>query len=355
MIVLNCNNPLIDADMKEVYHSRTSWNVLKNKSFYITGSTGMLGSYFTLFLIWLNEIKNYSIEIYVQVRDIKKTKNIFKNYVNRQYFHIVQEDILNKVMVSGKIDYIIHAASLASPQFYGTNPVETMLPNIVGTYQLLDFAKKNSIDRVLFFSSGEVYGVLNSDMLVSEKDIGLMDFLNTANIYGESKRCGEALCHAYAIEYDINAVSVRIYHTFGPTMDIYGDKRVFSEFTSNIIDHKNIVIKSDGNSKRTFSYITDVICGLMCVLLDGQKGESYNIANESITIRELAEKLVSVFKDRNLKVIYKDRKDENYTPSFGTKDAIPNTLKLRNLGWKPSVSIEDGFKRTVGIIEYEKI
>lgn len=343
------NNCIIAQDMEKVYDSCAALETIKDSNIYITGATGMIGSYIAAFLIWLNEEKAFNLNIYISVRNVKKAENIFGNACEKDYFHILDNDIAAAFPEKIKPDYIIHAASLASPQYYGSNPVETMIPNMIGTYSLLEAARKNDIKGMLFLSSGAVYGSFDTDVTISEEKYGLMNFLDLGNAYGESKRCAEALCHAYSVEYGVRVMSARIYHTYGPTMDIKNDSRVFSEFVGNIVEHKNIVIKGTGTDKRAFTYITDTTAALFTILLSGSPGESYNIANtnSAVSISELAETLVGLFPELNLKIEYKSRRQAGYCASPEKNSVAISTEKMKAIGWDPQTGIKEGFARTV--------
>lgn len=343
-------NPVIVEDMNTIYEFRESWNNIKHTSFYITGATGMLASYFVYFLIYLNEKYYYGITIYATVRNIEKATVKFGKYIEKDYFHLVKEDILLPVSLEEKVDYIIHAASLASPQYYGGFPVETMLPNIVATNELCKYGVKSNVKSFLFFSSGAVYGKVTGYSDIEEDNAsGFFDFLADGSVYPESKRCGELICKSYCREYGLKAKSVRIHHTYGPTMDIANDNRAFSEFIRNILANENIVLKSPGLEKRAFCYITDAITSFYAILLDGKDGESYNIGNpnEFVTIRELAERLIGLFPEKGLTVEFQNRDDIGYCSLANTSDVPFSIKKMRTLGWEPKISIEDGFKRTI--------
>lgn len=343
-------NIIISSDMKRIYEAVNIPERLRNSSFYVTGASGMLASYLTFFLIYLNEHHNYGIRIIAGVRNKVKAEQRFGEYIGRKYFTLLQEDVNHKVPFTDSVDYIIHAASPASPQFYGNMPVETILPNVVGTYRLLEYARNAGIKGFLFFSSGSVYGSLNFS--ARETDSGSMNFLDPGNCYGEAKRCGETLCRAYFTEYRVPVNSVRIYHSYGPTMDIAGDRRVFSEFVSNVLKGEDIVLKSDGSAKRAFCYVSDAVSAMFRVILDGADGEAYNICNvhEWLSMRELAEILVNLRPEKSLKVIYTRRQDEGYKSSPERTDYPPDVSKIMSLGWRPSISAKEGFKRVIDSI-----
>ena len=340
-------NAVMREDMELIFNLR-EWDVLKGKSVYISGAAGMMASYLTMFLIYLNECHNFSIILYAGVRSENKAHIRFGRYVARDYFNLITEDVIHNFPIDTKIDYIIHAASPASPQYYGGNPVETMLPNVVGTYQLLEHAKKFGVDSFLFFSSGTIYGEINSDKIF-ESDSGIFNFMAPGSVYGESKRCGEALMQAYFREYDVPARAVRINHVYGPTLDLQSDHRAFAEFVKNIVDRTDIILMSDGRQKRAFCYITDAVLAIFTVLLDGAPGESYNLANESqfVSILELAEILVSLYPEYGLKVVRKTRNEKGYLSLAQTNDVVCDTTKIQGLGCHFSVSIREGIYRTI--------
>lgn len=343
------NNIIIREDMDSIYRSRVDWKELRNRNVYISGASGMIASYIVMFLIYLNELFNYNIEIYAGIRKLSKANERFGNFVYKPYFHVIPTDVILPVSEGQQWDYIIHAASLASPQYYGKMPVETMLPNIVGTYELLRYASKFAVTSFLFLSSGSVYGQLNNLNSITESTNGTFDFLSEGNEYGESKRCGEALCKAYYREYQVPTKSARIHHTYGPTLDIEHDTRVFAEFVNNVIHGHDIVLKSDGTSNRAFCYLVDTITALFTILLDGNNGESYNVGNdlEYVSIKELADMIITLCPDKKLQVISEKRETDGYVPSKDVSHIPLSIEKLKSLGWYPKYSIEEGFSRTI--------
>lgn len=348
------NSKILYEDFERLYDLGVNYKVLNNKTIYITGSTGMIASYLILFLIYLNENRNIKINIIANCRNKDKAKAIFGNYIENDYFKLDIRDVINDIDIIDDCNYVIHSASLASPQFYGDKPVETMLPNIIGTYKLLEYFKNKKIESFLFFSSGAIYGKSNNDnKIITEETYGEFDFLKNGTIYGESKRCGEALCKMYYNEYGIPTKSIRITHTFGPTINYNNDSRSFSEFIKNIINNEDIVLKSDGKAKRAYSYLSDTVDGVFRVLLLGKNGESYNICNNNnlISIESLAFKLAKLYEKNNIKVIKKERYDLRYSKTITNDDVIIDTSKIEELGWKAKINIEECFERTIDFIQ----
>lgn len=342
-------NDIILKDMEYMYSYDSSlWDALRNKTVLVTGAYGMLPSYMVFMLIYLNEIADsHNIEIVTLVRNEDKLKKRFGKYVDRDYFHVLKGDVTEPIDYSGKIDYIIHGASPASSQYYNTNPVGVLMPNILGTYNTLEAARKNNVSGYLFFSSGEVYGGLEKEV-IHEEDCGAMDPADVRSCYGEGKRAGETMCRCWQHQYGTPTHMVRPCHTYGPTMDLEHDSRVFSEFVSNVVNGQDIKIKSDGLAVRIFCYIADATLGYFYVLLRGNPGEPYNVANREgrCTIRELAQTISGLYPEKNIKVSYAEH-DKNYMENQHKVHSLYSTEKLEKLGWKPSFSIKEGFGRTI--------
>ena len=341
-------NKIILEDMNTLWQkSIVDWKQFNNSTVLITGANGMLASYITYMLIYLNEYCDINVNIIALCRNEKKVTKRFGEYTEKDYFTVCFDDIMSPLCISKKIDYIIHAASLASSQYYGTNPVDVILPNTVGNYNLLELAKKNNVKTYLFFSSGEIYGTLEKEV-VMEDDSGYMNSMDIRNCYGESKRLGENMCKAYYQQYDIPTIIVRPTHTYGPTLDIEADQRVFSDFVSNIVENKDIELKSDGTGVRSFCYIADATLAFFLALLNGTPGEAYNISNTQgrISIKDLAEEMVLLYPDKDLKVIHSYQKSEYMENSHKIHSTFA-TDKIEAIGWTPTYTIPEGFKRTI--------
>ena len=353
MLCISFDNPIIKQDMLELDEKLPEISSLFKKSIYISGASGMIAAYLVAYLIWVNETRNAGIQIHAGIRNQDKAIARFGDYAKRDYFNIVLHDVVRPFENPRNIDYIVHAASFASPQYYGIHPVETMLPNVVGTHNLLEYCKTNSVDGFLFLSSGSVYGTIETETDISEDTIGSMDFLASGNTYGESKRCGEALSNAYWNEYGVPAKIARVHHTYGPTLDTENDTRVFAEFVKNVINNEDIVLTSSGTAKRSFCYITDTISALVKILLRSKPGEVYNVGNpdEYKSIMELAQIMTSLFPSRNLSIKKNDRKHVGYCASPEKRLAKISVEKLRKLNWSYTVSVEEGFRRTVSALE----
>lgn len=342
-------NHIILEDCKRLYKENIiDWNKFKDTTILITGAYGMLPSYMVWMFIYLNEYESdFNIKIIALCRNVKKASTCYGIYLHKEYLTLLISDVTIPINIADSIDYIIHAASPASSQYYDTNPVGVISPNVLGTYNTLELAKNKCVKGYLYFSSGEIYGHIEKETIV-ETDSGYLNPLEVRSCYGESKRLGETFCKAYSHQFGVPVVVVRPSHTYGPTMDLKNDQRVFTEFVNNILKNEDICIKSDGQSERCFCYIYDATLAYFKVLLDGQPGEAYNVANKlgQLSILELAQTLVNLFPEQQLSVYYKKR-DKTYLENNYKKQAVLSTDKLEHLNWHPKISIAEGFKRTI--------
>ena len=339
---------MIVEDFNQIKNSSIDWNRFENKTILITGANGFLPAYMVETLLLLNnDILKYSpCKVIALVRNEKHTKERFSNYLSDENLKIIVQDVANEINLIEKIDYIVHAASPASPKYYNIDPVGVIMPNILGTKNTLELARKNDIDGYLYFSSGEVYGQLNDGEVVNEDKYGYLDPTSVRACYGESKRMGENLCVSYGHQYNIPIKIVRPFHTYGPGMKL-DDGRVFADFVKNIVNNEDIEMKSDGSARRAFCYLSDATVAFFKILLDGEKNNAYNMANAKviISIKDLATILVNMFPEKKLKAVFSEQsKDYLQSPVKGNS---VDTSKLEKLGWKPSVSIEDGFNKTI--------
>jgi UDP-glucuronate decarboxylase len=344
------NNKIINEDLGLICGSDLDWEKLKNSTMLITGAAGMLASYMVFTLLKLNELHpELKIKVVALGRDRSKLKRRFSEYADDRSLSIISADVAAKLELNGKLDYIIHAASAASSQYYGIDPIGVIAPNVFGTMNLLGLAREKEAKGLLYFSSGEVSGVVDKP-LVTEADYGNLDPTQVRSCYGESKRMGENLCACWHHQYKVPTFVVRPDHTYGPTMDLDNDRRVFAEFTADVVNNRDITVKSDGTPVRTFCYLSDATEGFFRVLLKGAPGESYNVSNNQgqISISDLAKILISLFPDKKLKVVYQARaKDDSYLENRNKVRPMLATAKIEKLGYKCRFDLRNGFLRTI--------
>ncbi|RYZ96551.1 MAG: NAD-dependent epimerase/dehydratase family protein [Sphingobacteriaceae bacterium] len=341
-------NRIIQEDIDQVFNSGLPWDKFRNKTVLISGASGFVASYMVETLLSVNDRLNQSTKIIALVRNPEKAHKRFKDYLRREDLKFIVQDVAEPFNINEKIDYIIHAASQASPKYYGVDPVGTLSANVTGTLNLLELARKNHIRSFLYFSSSEVYGRVEDDHNpVKEYFYGYLDPMRVRSCYGESKRMGENICVSYYHQYGIKAKVVRPFHTYGPGMDLQ-DGRVYADFVADVIAGKDIEMKSDGIARRAFCYLKDATIGFFTVLLKGRDGEAYNVGNpvEEHRIIDLAE-IIATLGDKPLHVIKVPVADNNAYLKSPLIRNTPDISKIAALGWSPDTSVEAGFKRTI--------
>jgi nucleoside-diphosphate-sugar epimerase len=282
------------------------------------------------------------------VRNKEKAQKKFSQFMSENYFRLIVSDVSLPIQLHEKIDIVIHAASQASPKYYGVDPVGTLKANTIGTANMLELAKNNGTEKFIYISSGEVYGVLEgSSSAITEAYTGNVDITNVRSCYAESKRMGENMCICWSYQYGFHVNMLRLVHTYGPGVEL-DDGRVFADFVRNIINNEDIVLNSNGKAKRSFLYITDMITALFIILFKGENRHAYNVATDKETeIRDLASFLCNLYPEKKLSIKFnKDIKSTGYLRS--TSISVPlSTEKLRKLGWKEKISLEQGFHRMI--------
>lgn len=313
------------------------WEQLAGKNILITGATGLIGYYFTITLLTLNDtlLKGRECRVYALSRSIDKAVMKFKDYVGRKDIRFLINGEYRDIDIEAKIDFLIHAASPASTGQFKESPLSAFGANAIGTIHLMSLFP----GRFLFISGGEVYGKGQLTTPTKEIDYGWLDPLDTRSCYAESKRAGENLCACFKVKFGQDFVVARLAHTYGPGVR-REDGRVFADFAYDIIDDKNLTIKGDGSAIRSFCYLSDAVLGLFIILLNGQSGKAYNLCNEeaSTSIFDLATTLAEHY-HTGVKVLL------GHTDPLA-KSCLDST-ELRKLGWKPKVDILTGFTRTI--------
>jgi len=342
-------NTVIQEDIAGIVNeSGLPWDRFRNSTVLISGGNGFLAAYLVRTLMYLNGM-NFNIQMILLVRSEARARAVYPEFAFGDKIRFLVQDVCEPVHTDAKIDYIIHAASNASPKYFGLDPVGTLSANVIGTNNLLALAREKKVKSFLFISSGEVYGEVDKSKIpTKETDYGYIDLENVRTCYQESKRMGEAMCVSWHHQYGVPAVIVRPFHTYGPGMRL-DDGRVFADFVSNIVHNQDIVMKSDGSAVRAFCYIADAAAGFFTVLLHGEKGQAYNIGNDNgrITILDLAKVLTGLYPEKHLHIIEDTSSQVQGYLQSSISENCPDISKARALGWAPQTGIEQGFRRTV--------
>jgi nucleoside-diphosphate-sugar epimerase len=341
------NHDLYKKDVNEIAAYNLDWKQFEDKSIVITGATGMICSFLIDVLMFRNERYHNRITIYAISRNSDYAKNCFASYWENPFFVYIKQDISEKFTWDISADYIIHGASNSYPASFTQNPVGIMKSNLWGLSNLMDYYIKNNSRRILYISSGEVYGEGTGNDF-NESFSGYIDCLNPRACYPSSKRAAETLCVSYAQQYNIDVVIARPCHIYGPTLT-KADNRAFAQFMRNILSKENIVMKSAGKQYRSYCYVADCVSALLVILLNGQKNNAYNISNKysSVSIADLAKIIAEIGQQ---KVIFEHPSGDEGKEYSGISRAILSSTKLESLGWKPLYALADGIQRTFRIL-----
>ena len=345
-------NRLYKEDVQYTAELNLPWEKLKNKSFLITGASGLVGSYLVDVLMYQNQKNNMNCKIYAVGRSEDKAKVKFADYWVSDNFEFVSHDINLPMDLENveTVDYVLHMASNTHPMAYSTDPIGTVTANIIGTNNLLDFATKHNTTRFAFASSNEIYGENRGDVeFFDEHYCGYIDSNTMRAGYPESKRCGEALCQAYKKQKKLDIIIPRLTRSYGPTM-LMTDTKAISQFIRKGIAGEDIILKSAGTQHYSYTYVADAVSGLLTVILNGENGEAYNIADEAsdIMLKDLAA-IIAGFAGK--KVVFELPDDEEKAGySMATKARLDGR-KIKTLGWTARYDIKSGMKRNIEILK----
>ena len=346
------NNKNYIDDVDYVGDLDLPWDKLKNSSILLSGATGLIGS-FLIDVIMEKNLKGMNCMIYAMTRNVQKAKMRFEKWQSSKYLNIIEQDVNSPIVISNTqhIRYILHMASNTHPLQYSIDPIGTILTNVIGLKNMLDFSKSIGANRFLFASSNEIYGENRGDIeFFDESYCGYINSNTLRAGYPESKRCGEALCQAYITQEGLDIVIARLTRSYGPTM-LQSDSKAISQFIKKGVAREDIVLKSEGKQFYSYTYVADAVSGILTILLKGNSGEAYNIADEKsdISLKNLAT-LIATY--AGTKVVYEIPSSvERNGYSTATKARLSGN-KLKQLGWEPKYDISEGIYRTLQILSY---
>ena len=357
-------NLIVEGDLEKIYQDLGESKFLLNgATILITGCAGFLGFYALQFLLKfaddLNIKKVIGLDIFllsqpswiVELQSLHPTRFQFVNFdISKGNISLINE--------IESVNYVIHAASIASPVVYRQFPIETIDANIWGLRSLLDYFKnRKRLKGFLFFSSSEVYGDPRTDEIpTKETYFGNVSFTGPRSCYDESKRFGETLCWIYASQFSMPVTAARPFNNYGPGMKL-GDQRLPADFAKAVMSDEDIIILSNGLPTRTFCYISDAMAGYFLCMLHG-KYDYFNIGIDGPEISVL--EYAKIFRDEAKiifgykgKVLYEKSQDPEYLTDNPNR-RCPDINKARNiLGYKPSILVHDGVRRFLEFLKFE--
>ena len=345
-------HPLYQEDLQFIAgFEAIPWNRLNGSSILLSGATGMIGSLLVDAILYKDAQEGLECTVFALGRNQEKGRKRFGYCWDSPFFQFVECDVnrAETMPVDIRADYVLHLASNTHPVAYATDPIGTITANIIGTQNMLDLAVRCEAKRFLFASSNEIYGENRGDTeLFDESYCGYIDCNTLRAGYPESKRCGEALCQAYKRQKGVDVVIARLTRSFGPTLQLT-DTKALTQFLKNGLNQENIVLKSAGTQYYSYTYAADAVTGLLTVLMKGESGEAYNVADQScdIQLRDLAKTIADI---AGTEVIF-DLPNETEAAGFSkaTKARLDGR-KLKELGWSISVHLNEGIQKTLAFL-----
>ena len=321
------------------------WNKLNGSTVFITGATGFIGSCIIRALMCRNLHMGGNIKIAALVRNRIKANAMFLDYLQSGMLEIVEGDVCERIAYGGAADYVIHCASNAAPKEYASDPIGTMRTNFFGTFNLLDFAKEKNARKFLYVSTIEIYGN-TENAETQENGYGYIDAVNPRSCYPISKKACETAAVCYSAQYGLNVSIGRLSYIFGAGMR-KNDSKVVAVLANAAAKREEMVLKSKGEQRRSYTYISDAVTGLLTVLLRGENRVAYNIASSLCvtTIADIGATLEDIYKDEGVRLRFDLPSEEEKKRFSPIKDSVLANYKLKTLGWREQIGLRDGLKR----------
>lgn len=363
---MNSPQDVVTKDLEYICEKlHREFSLLEGKNLLITGGAGFLGYYLVQSVLFKNSQSASSRQTQVTIYDnfIRGLPDWLMALEKNDNLTLVRHDITNPLPSDvGEFHYIIHAASIASPVFYRKHPIDTMDANVNGLRFLLDHCiqqrkRGTPLEGFLFYSSSEIYGDPTPENIPTPETYnGNVSCTGPRACYDESKRYGETLCVNFAKQHDLPIKITRPFNNYGPGLKIT-DRRALPDFARDIFNHRDIVMYSDGSPTRTFCYAADAIVGHYKVLINGKKGEAYNIGSDApeISIAELADRVINISADLfgyQGRLVKQQNEEKEYLVDNPNR-RCPRIDKARaELGYHPEISLDEGLMRS--LIWYSK-
>ena len=330
-------NKILQEDLNFILE-KLKYNIdltkLKNTNIFITGGTGLFGKLFLETFLFLNDTLDTNIKIIVLTRNYEKFISHYSQFVNEN-IKFINGDIRNFNMDCYNIDYVIHAAASVDPILEKENPDEMFSIIVDGTKYLLDKIKSYNVKRILFTSSGAVYGKQPYNLKYISEDFKC----SPDSIYGKAKYISENIL----LDSNIDTIITRCYALVGPYLNLKIHYAI-GNFILDCIEKRDITIKGDGTPLRSYLYTSDLIIWLLTALLKSDSNEIYNVGSiKEISIFDLAQLVTNQF-SYETKINVLSKKNIGIAPSI----YLPNNNKIiSKLSVAENYSLENMIKRTI--------
>jgi nucleoside-diphosphate-sugar epimerase len=348
---------ILQEDLQRIAESGIPFASFQDKTILITGATGLVGSLTARVLLYCNRVHHLNLRVLAVVRNREKGRSLFSadfqpELENGTLQFVVTDLAKEAPKVEGKCDYIVHAAAVTTSKLMVSDPVGTIKTAVEGTDRLLRFAVEAGCQSFVYLSSMEIYGQPTDVEHTTEQALGYVDLTSPRSCYPEGKRMCECLCTAYAAQYGLNVKSARLAQTFGAGI-LPTENRVFAQFARSAMAGTDIVLHTTGGSEGNYVYTSDAVSGILTLLVSGEAGQPYNVANEAnhCTIRQMAELVAGEIAGGTINVVIDIPEDSavlGYAPPVRMH---LDAAKLRGLGWRPQVGLAEAYRRMMAWME----
>ncbi|MBR1494041.1 MAG: NAD-dependent epimerase/dehydratase family protein [Acidaminococcaceae bacterium] len=321
------------------------WEKFRNKSFFVTGATGLIGYTVCSALLYADRKRGLGLHVTALARDATAARCKYRGQIADGCplsFVIGNTESLPPVDVP--VDFIVHCAAPTASRYFVSNPVETIRDIVHGTEEVLKLAKERRAEKVVYLSSMEVYGQVLNRSALDETMLGYLDPIPVRSSYPEAKRLAEALCSAYAAEYGVPAVAARLAQTFGPGVR-RDDGRVFAYMARCALDGQDIRLDTDGTKENMYLYTMDASSAILALLSRGEAGKAYNVANPKTfcSVKRLGEIASGALSGGKSTVLTGCGGPENNF--FRPEGSLAlDVSKLSALGWSPKKGLPEMFR-----------
>ncbi len=315
----------------------------------ITGITGMIGGMLARSIIESEEYKSGKAKVIGVSRDVTHANEVLSPTLRRA-ITLVEGDITDVELFEsiGSVDTIVHCAAETTSKKMVDSPVEVADGIILGTRNVLEYARKSHVENMIYLSSMEVYGVVDDiGRPRTEEELGDIDESLPRNCYPIAKRVAESYCRWYYSEYNLPVKIARLAQTFGKGVR-QSDQRVYMQFARSVVKGEDIVLKTEGNSIGNYCDIEDVVNAIEFIMEYGESGEVYNVVNEKNTmcIRDMAKLVAHNIASGAIEV--RIEKEEQEVTGYASDTGLRmSASKLEALGWKPVGNLEKMYEDVI--------
>lgn len=334
-------------DIERVATMDLPWEEFEHKKVVVTGSTGMTASMLIDVFMYRNLNLGSDISIVAVSRSKDRILRRFTDYLDDPHFHYEVQDLKMNTPDLGDMDIVFHGAGYAVPDAFETDPIGTVSANVLGTHKLLSYASTHHTEKIIFFSSVDIYGSNRGDTgRFTEDYCGYIDCNSVKAGFAESKRVGESLTRAYGNQYGMHVSIARFCKIYGPSMSL-DDSKTITKYIKRGLHKEDILLTGNREEIYSYCYTADAVAGLLLIACKGGDGEAYNIADnrEPLNSKLLAEKIAEL---TGTKVVEDDKVEIPFQSNTSyANNYVMDAGKLKELGWNPKITLTEGLQRTL--------